>query len=417
MNSTTQNRQGTSFSVTYPDFPSFAMIPHHFRLYQEAGKQDVVEITYSQLSTFFSKALSTGVPIKITWNNGSSNGTFLGYVWDSLSPTQQTIQRNTIIRAIGASLSLKEGASKIWLNKTASEIVTDIANTFKLNPVVTADSMRFGQQSMIGHTYWQKIQELAGRIGFVAQVYGTDLHFHPIDTMIDKFTTSIPVLSFNEPNSGPYGATLAQTLDMFKPRVGDYTEGTSYTNRNKSISGIDPNTGKEYMVTAAPHTVGQNLRASTKAPLFNDVLSSTMSGSMASAKSAVEANAQLSRFSIQAAGSGQGDPRIAPYKTIEINGTDTTTDGFWIVKKATHFINVDGRYQVDFTCMTDGIGANKPTASRPTQAGVIPTRNIAHDLSVGTSRPTTSTLSAQTPILSAANTGFQITPRRWVGHT
>ena len=416
MNNTTQNRQGSSFKVSYPDFPSFDLIPRFFRLHQEAGKQDVIEVTYPQLSTFFTKALATGVPIKVIWNNGSTTGTFLGYVWDSSSPTQQTIKRDTVIRAIGASLALKESASKIWINKTAPEIVTNIATTFKLNPVVTPDALRFGQQSMVGHTYWQKIQELARRIGFVAQVYGTDLHFHPIDTMIDKFTTSIPVLSFNEPTLGAYAAVMSQTLDYFKPRVGDYTERAAYTNRTKTLSGADPITGNSYTVSAAPHTVGKNLRASTKAPLFNEVLSSTMSGSKSSAKSAVEANAQLSRFSIHASGAGQGDPRIAPYKTVEINGTDPTTDGFWIVNKASHFVHMDGRYQVEFTCMTDGVGANQPTSARPSQAGIVPVRNIAHDLSVGITRPTISSLSAQTAMISTTNTGFQVTPRRWVGH-
>ena len=416
MNRTTQKREGSSFTITYPDFPTWNLPAHHFRLHQEAGKQDVVDITYSQFSPFYLKALKTGVPVAIAWDNGSVSGTFFGYVYDVAPVTQQTIQRNITIRAIGAALSLKESATKIWLNKTAPEIVTDIAKKFKLKPVVTADATRFGQQSMVGHTYWQKVQELAKRIGYVSQVYGTELHFHPIDMMIDKFTTSIPVLSFNDAVGNAYSEVESQTLDSFKPRVGDYTESLAFTRRDKAVSGVDPVTGVQYSVSASPNTVGKNLRASTTAPLFTEFLPSSVTGSRALAKSAVEANAQLSRFSIFAAGIGQGDPRIAPFRTIEINGTGETTDGFWVVTKVLHFVAQDGRYQVEFSCMTDGTGGNKPSASRPSQAGIIPTRNISHELSVGISKPTVSTLSAQTAMISATSTGFQVTPRRWVGN-
>ena len=36
MNKTTQNRIGTSFTVSYPDFPSFTVTPKSFTLIQEA---------------------------------------------------------------------------------------------------------------------------------------------------------------------------------------------------------------------------------------------------------------------------------------------------------------------------------------------------------------------------------------------
>ena len=40
MNKTTQNRLGTSFTVSYPDFPSFTVTPKSFTLVQETGKQE-----------------------------------------------------------------------------------------------------------------------------------------------------------------------------------------------------------------------------------------------------------------------------------------------------------------------------------------------------------------------------------------
>ena len=415
MNNATQIRQGSSFRVSYPDFPSFSLIPHHFRLHQEMGKQDVMVLTYSQFSPFYMKALKTGVPIKVSWTNGAISDTFFGYVYDVQPTIQQTLQRNVVIRAVGAAFSLKEGGAKIWTNKTAPEIVTDIAKKFKLKPVVTAHSLRFSQQSLIGHTYWQKIQELARRVGYVAQVYGTELHFHPMDTMIDKFSTSIPVLSFHEPFNNSWGAVESQTLDMFKPVVGDYTESEGFTRRSKSISGVDPATGNMYTVSASPSTVGKNTREVIKDPLFQEALPDAITGSQGTAQAIVDAHAQLSRFSIKALGGSQGDPRIAPYRTIEINGTGDTTDGFWVVSKAVHFVAVDGRYQVEFSCVSDGTGGNKPSAFRSSKAGIIPTRNVVHELTSGTGVPTVSSLHSATAMIKAVDSGFKVTPRRWVG--
>jgi hypothetical protein len=120
MSKTTQNRFGTLFTVSYPDFPSFSVVPKGFTLIQETGKQDILEVTYLQESTVFYKGLKTGSPIKLKWKTSNNIvGEFFGYVVDHTSTVQQTIRRPITVRAIGASLPLKEGGNKIWKKKTA----------------------------------------------------------------------------------------------------------------------------------------------------------------------------------------------------------------------------------------------------------------------------------------------------------
>jgi len=417
VNKTTQNRLGTSFSVSYPDFPSFTVIPKGFTLTQEMGKQDVLEIIYVRDSSVFYKGLKTGAAITLKWKNSNNIvGEFFGYVVDYTPITQQTLRRPVTIRAIGASLPLKEGGSKIWKNKTAPGIVTEIAKKFKLKPIVTPHPMIFSQQSMLNHTYWEKVQELAGRIGYVAQVSGTELHFHPIDKMIDKFITTIPVLSFFDPVGNIWSEFNSQTLDRFKPSVGDYIDKSSYSKKDKVVHGVDPVTGKFYSSSKSPTTVGKNLRTSNLDPLFSETLPGAMTGNAHMAELIANAHAQLSRFSISAETASQGDARIAPYRTVEINGTGSTTDGNWIVKKATHQCYFDGRYEVEFTCITDGTGRNKSSAFRPSTASVIPVRNIQQELSTGvSSKPTVTKLRAPQMLVNKSNVGFNVTPSRWVG--
>ena len=414
MDSSLQSRVGSSFSVSYPDFPSFTQKAQNFRLYQEAGKHDVMEITYPVLHDQYFKALKTGVPVLVQWSNDKFSGEFYGYVHDVSHTTQQVLERKTTIKVMGASFPLKEGGSKIWLKKTAPSIVEDIAKTFKLKAVVTPHSTIFPQQSLSGHSYFEKIQELAHKIGYVFQIYKTEIHFHPIDKMIDTFIGSMPVMSFKSNYiSGPFDMIVSPTLDLFKPRVGDHFDKSLYSRKEKVVSGVDPITGQFYSVSSSPDKTGKNLRKDTKAPLFKQNLPTVISGNKAIATTFAKGHAELSRFSITAEGSGQGDPRFAPYKTIEINGTGDTTDGFWVVQKAMHFLSWDGRYTVDFTCMSDGTGGNKATSSRPSGSETFPVVKI--DTTGKPKKPTSTKLTAKTAMLSQSNAGFKLTPRRWTG--
>jgi phage protein D len=415
-NKGTQDRVGSKFAVVYPDFPTFNAMPHHMRLHQEIGKQDVVELSYTNFNQFYQKGLKTGVPVKIDWSNDKVSGTFTGYVMDVTPVVQQALYNPTIVRCIGASLSLKEGGHKIWVSKTAAQIVTEIAKKFKLKPVVTEDGLIFSQQSLTGHTHWEKIQELASRKGYVSQVFGTELHFHPLDKMIDLAMTVIPVFSFSEPFTSPWANVMSQTLDQFKPTGGDYFSHANNRRTEKVITVIDPLTGKLTTHSNKANSVGKKLRTNTKDPLFAETLPKVITGNIKMAQALAESHAQLSRFSIHAEGKGQGDPRVAPYRTIEINGTGESTDGFWVIKKVTHFLAVDGRYQIEFSCMTDGTGRNQASASRPSQAGTVPVRNLNYETTTGTTVKSTSVkLNAVSPLISQTNAGWKVTPRRWEG--
>lgn len=411
-----QNRFGSKFTVTMPDFPSMTVQPKYVKMYQSMGNHDVVELYYERFSPFLTQSLKTGVPVQLDWKNDKVSGKFIGYTTEALHFSEQTIKRGVKITCVAASYVMKEKTSKIWVNKTASEIVTDIAKLSKLKPVVTPSPVRFSQQSLAGITRWEKVKELADRIGYGFHVTNSELHFHPVDTMIDKFMTVTPVMAFIDPFQNMVSEYNAQTLDSFAPRTGDFIQGEGHYRTEKIVSGVDPVTAKLLTHTSTPSKVGKQVRKSTKEALFSSPETTVVVGSQAMAQAMSTAKAQLSRLSIPADGVGQGDPRIAPWRTIEVRGIDDVSDGYWIVKSAIHFIHIDGRYQVEFTCLTDGTGANKPSATRPSSAGSSPARNITQELSgAAISTPTITKLSAPATMISQKANGFKTTPRRWVG--
>ena len=409
-----QNRYANSFTVVFPDFPGFDQAPYSLTLTQSMGKHDVIELFYSSTNAAYIKTMSTGVAVEITWSNDTVSGKFVGYVSDLEYPTSSSIQKPLTITCLGASYPLKEKRQKIWKNATASEVATDIATFNKLKPVVTQSDIRFPQISFSGHSQWQKLQELAKSVGFACQVIGVELHFHPIDIIIDKFLTTIPVMAFLNPDITPMNQFASQTLDHFETVQGDFGNFRGNTKATKIVGGVDPLTGKIYKSTSSPTSVGKNLRAKNKDPLFFDIDTSTVVIDRLSSQSLANAKAQLARLSVPGYGFGQGDPRIAPWRTVEVRGTGESSDGFWIVSSAVHTVNADGKYKVEFECVTDGNGSNKTSAFRPSSAGNVPTVNLTEAITTGANTPTTYKLSNSAPMVNQVSTGYNVVPRRWV---
>ena len=405
--------QGNSFNVVFPDFPSFDLMPHKIELIQAMGKHDILKIHYPDTVPFMLEALTTGALVNVEWKNDKVSGNFKGYKYDSTYNSAIDRKRRTVMTFLGASFVMKESGYHIWVNKTATEIITEIANKFKLKPIVTSHPTRFSQQSMAGHTYWEKVTELADLIGYGIQMQGTELHCHPIDTMIDKFMTTVPQLALGDYGAGLDAVHEARTLEYFDPKLGDYLEGKKHRRTEKIIRSVDPYTAKVYDASSSPNKTGKKLQKKTRDPLFSQIETKTVSASSSMAKELAKAKAEKSRLSLTAKGGGQGDPRIAPWRTIEISGTETAAEGLWVVETAHHTMYANYMYTTEFTCVTDGT-EKQGAGARAAEIGAVPYRNIAYELTSPTQgKPTQSVLSASSTIVSQANTGFKVTPRRW----
>ena len=411
-----QHRYESNYNVTFPNLPSFTDNPRDITIYQGMGKHDVIEMYYSQYTPTLIQLLQTGTPIQINWNNQKVQETFVGYVTTVSYPVTQSLDKGITIKGVGASYPLKDRPSKIWLDKTIPEVAVDIAKTFKLIPMVTPHPVKVSQHSLAGHSYWEKLQENAHRLGWACHMKGTELHFHPIDVMIDKFMTSIPILSFADNYMGFGANVLDHTLDYFEPLLDDFHETLGYGRTNKTVYGVDPVSSQIYTAKSSPNTVGNNLRQKTKAPLFSSVETTIVSDNFALSQARVDGKAHLARLSIPAKGVAQGDPRIAPWRTVQVKNTSDLTDGYWIVESAVHTMSINGRYSTEFTCLTDGTSQNIASSTRPAASGGIPTVNIQSALSTsGTTTPTSSTLVSTTSVVNQSTTGFTVTPSRWIG--
>lgn len=408
-----QKTRENYFEVTFPDYPSIETAPYKVELIQSMGAHDIAYIHFPQTLSILIEGLSTGTPVKIRWKNDKVEGTFFGYKTDSLYKSSVIRQKRTVLTCFGASYPLKDNENKIWTNKTAPDIVKDIASKFNLKAVVTPHPIVWSQQSMAGHSWWEKIRELADRIGYAVQMQGSELHFHPVDKMIDRFLTSIPVLALLDSGAGFDTSYNGRTLEYFEPTIGDYTEHLPNKRAEVIIRGVDPVTGKVYTEKASPNKTGKNLKKKTKDPLFRNIDTRAVISSKSMAEQIAKAKAELSRLTISARGRGQGDPRIAPWRTVDIRQTESAATGLWVIKSVTHTILANQQYYVEFECLADGT-QEQTSGDRASKGDAQPTVNIADALEYGTnSMVSSTTLNSQTLIVNQADTGFNVTPRRW----
>lgn len=373
-----QARINTTYSVTYPEFPATTLQPYQILLHQEERSHDIAVLKYQIFSNFFFKALKTGTPVTFSWRNSPKNkGVFVGHVVKVKRLKAAQAQQELEIHCVASSFALKQTKSNTWKNKTASDIVKDIGNQTKIKTVVTPNSTKFSQISQYGKSYWEFLNELAFKIGYVLYVKDAVLYFQDLDEVIDKQVGSIPLLNFETEFAPPFHSPIERTLDKFEPIVSDLVEDDDQPRKsNKVLSGVDPITAKLYGTKKAP-TSSKGLKKAQSEIIFDDNTSFDVTNSKMFADSLAKGKADRARMSMPAKFSSQGDSRIRPYGVVEISGIDETTDGYWLVRSVTHTMNKVGHYQCEGVLVTDGRGL-KTQPARRTQTGTIPVLNLTN---------------------------------------
>lgn len=400
-----QSRFNTTYSVVFPEFPTFKTQPAQIILKQEERSHDILMLRYIQQADIFHTALKTGTPVSITWkNNNKSIGSFKGYVMSYKRTRAAQVNHEIEIRCIGSSLPLKNIVTNVWKNKTADEIVQHIAKETKFKAVTTPHPARFSQITQYGSSYWELLQELAFRVGYVCWEENATIYFVSVDDAIERNFGSYPLLSFTEEFIPPFHSWTERTLDKFEPMLGDLIENSDAPLRGKKhLNAVDPLKPKTYYTNASPKG---KVRKNPNQVLFEDNSSLDVANSQAIAKHASEAKAERARFSMPAHFYAQGDPRIRPYSMVEIQGIDDVTDGYWMVSSVTHTFSKDGVYFADGVVLSDGRGKN--VKEQPKTSIRKPVLNLA----VGT-KPKAATLSKTKPIVNQKNSGYTLASAKW----
>jgi phage protein D len=322
------------------------------------------------------------------------------------------------VYCIGASYVLKARANRVFKNVSVTDVARRIAKEFNLSFVGENSSRKFDQLTMTGHTYWQWLQEQAARIGYSLYVRGTTLHMRPMDKVINSGMSYAPTLSLTPPLAPAGSGAAERTLDRFRILNGDLIEDGGPSNTVKITSGVNPLTGKSVSNSESPKKTGQKLRSKPTNALFQDYSREVVHGANFSKKAAKDL-AEAARFTVPAKISGQGDPRIAPYNIVYVEGTGSDTDGYWLVKECKHIFLITAEYQFEATVITDGIGSNVRTpfrASKPNRDGTINIEEqILRGLSQSGNKPSRTSLVQKIPRITETEQGFAQLGSLWSG--
>lgn len=417
-NPSSKYRRGTSFTLSFPTFPSYKSTPQRVDLYQSVYSHDILVIEFPTINHTWMKHLKTGVPVKFVWKQGKVSNTFLGYVY-SLSTKEVAGQRRKEmhITVLGSSFRLKQRSNQTFSNKTIPEVAAIIAKQHKLHFVGDLDNRRFPYLAIGGHSYWEWLHVHAQKIGFAMFITGTTLVFKSLDKLLNSTANNAPVLSYFSYDTTLNAQILDRTLDSLTVTKGDYVEGVGAPRTLKQIGGVDPITNKILLSQTDPSQVGLNLRVDSAAVLFSEPLIDQVANSSEAANAAADGAAQLARFNIPAKTVGQGDPRVRPFLPVMITGTGDQTDGYWVVTKAHHMMHRIGDYQMELEIASDGLGVNAVNSFRSGDSdnlGVVdPEEGLLDTLDSTVDSTVASKLSDQFAVFDDVTQEFTLSPQIW----
>lgn len=413
-------RRGTTFTVSFPTMPSLEGQPEQIDLTQSQYSHDLLKMTFVRVSPLWFKLLKTGVPVKVTWNQGVLNGSWVGYVSFITKNVAGQLKNLMEVQCVGTTYVLKERASKVFTNTTIPKAVEKIVTSFGFRFIGEDNPRVFEQLTIAGHSYWEWIQEQAKRIGYGVVVNGMDFYFRPIDELFKQGQGTVPVLSISGTGVGVGSEFYDRTLDWFSVLNGDHIEDNENLRTVKTVSGVNPYTGQIVSATKSPKDVGQKIQQNLSDVLFSEQRSDQVVGSYADATAMAEGAAHRGRLNLPAKIKCQGDPRIRPFAPVYIDGTGPSTDGYWMAKEVHHMISFAGDYYIEMTASTDGtnpeLDSARPAKKRP--GSVVGVVNLDEAMA-GKARQLSSIsaknakLITANPIYSPVGQGFHKTGSRW----
>jgi hypothetical protein len=414
-----KNRQSTFTKVSFPTAPSIRLQPVKIDLLEESGAHDVLTIQFSVANYLWITILKTGVPVQLTFSQGSYTREWVGYVSNVTTHTIGQPQEIMEVHCIGPTFPLKTREPKVFTNTTIPMAVKEIVEKFGFKFVGEDNGVMFDQLAIAGHSYWEWIQEQAHKIGYGVVVDGLTFIFRPLDRIIYSGITSLPTFAMFGRGTGINNMQDDRTLDWLQVRNGEYIESGPNSRTTKNLGGVSPINASIVTAVATPDGVGTPVRDVVADVLFSQVSQEHVSNSQAIGQALAQGSAQNARFNLPAKLKGQGDPRIRVFGPIAVLGTSDLNDGIWIVKKAHHHFSSNHNYQVDLDIVTDGFGDVSANYKQITEKSISGVVNLTDALNNNGKNPNSlnsgnRTLKVTQQVFSEKNQGWKRTPAVWV---
>lgn len=343
------------FRVSLPtvDVPKGRIDYLSLKVEQRILEHDTAVLRIRSVRTNWFKYFSNGAPIRITYwssDNKFARGTFVGYVTRvRLVTAGDDRHYEREILCVSASRALRKTAQVTYSNKTPAEIVTEIGKQFRLDVVTKQDGLRRETIVQSGETYWQFLNRLAKKTGYVLRPDGTTLFFLPLEEYAKRYASVAPLISDYPTwtNGRRSDANVVEidtwAGDVSKERLAD----------EAVFASVDPVSGEVSFRSAKPES-----RTKKNNPRYQRYLSpEAASHSPYDAQLLARGAADNGLMAIDASLTVSGNPLLSPYRPVRMNLKDAALSGIWLTKSVVHTIrrDIDSQYFCDVTVSTDSI--------------------------------------------------------------
>ena len=326
-----------------------------FNLTQENYSHESVSIMFRDWDPKYTNIIP-GNPIRALIRSTGGVRVFEGVI-HTINPKVSPGKRFVEMNAIGASFQLKQGRQRIFTDKTADEVIKQIATENKFSVYATPHPRKYPQITQAGHTDLELMSRLAQQCGYAFRVENTTIYFRPFLFDYVNYRDAAPKFTMRNAND-PSGSTLYS----FNATIGDTL---NYGNGYKAamyVSGVDSTSATSFSSVSSYYK--KETRAIVQNELFDGHATRVVAPTEDVAKHEAKAASELNRFPYRATVLVEGNPTLRPDKPVFLEGIGAQYSGYWIVLSATHMISEEStnvfKYVTILTVGTDSLGSAAP---------------------------------------------------------
>lgn len=232
----------------------------------------------------------------------------------------------TRIHCLGASYPMRSRKTKVWNNRTLSQIATEIAKDYSLTVSVPNDPYVFPRLVQSGKSDWELLTSAANYLGYQVLVRGVHIDIWDPFAVFSR-SGSVPLYAMSG-NKGRLNASPGQVI-KFHGVIGAVTPLSARTNET-----VHSLVGNQIVTTSLSTSTGYG---ETVESIFQDEVG-------ANAQSVEMATALLqgrsrNKLPYIAHVDVVGDPVIQPGMAVSIDRYDSGLDGLWIVQAVRHEVS------------------------------------------------------------------------------
>lgn len=240
----------SEFSVSFPKALDFPLLLINAELYQDINQHDRLVLHFKGSPTAEDQAIVSGDPVEFTFKSGEIESKFVGYIHTIEQPSGG-LSGNTNVICVSASYLLKNSDQNIYKNKTADQVVSQIAKQFGMEAITQRHPKVRPSTVQAGQSYWSLLRRLANQTGFALKAENTTIFFVSKSKMTLTKKINAPYFKYiTIDDNGVITPSnrLAGTVLAFEPRVSDASP-ESGVRVDRVITGVNYANGSIIKVT------------------------------------------------------------------------------------------------------------------------------------------------------------------------